>query len=226
MNFLQLAQRLRQEAGISGTGPTTTIAQTGEMKRVCDWINAAWIDIQTTNRDWDWMRVSTTFPTVAGKTTYAPVADLALSDFGMWSRDSFRVYDTAAGMTSETYIAFQPYEVWRDTYLYGANRTTTSRPSIVTITPAKELAFGPITAAGYTIVGDYFKSPSELAADADLPAMPTHYHMAIIYRALMFYGAYENATEVYQHGQVEFTKLMYRMNLDRLPEIQFAGPLA
>jgi len=34
MNFLQLAQRVRQEAGISGDGPVSVVNQTGEMKRV------------------------------------------------------------------------------------------------------------------------------------------------------------------------------------------------
>jgi hypothetical protein len=49
--------------------------------------------------------------------------------------------------------------------------------------------------------------------------------MAIVYRAMMFYGGYEAASEVYQRGEQEFVKLMRRMTADRLPEVSFAGTL-
>ena len=71
MDFLSLCQRMRQECGISGSGPTTVVGQSGNLQRIVDWVNTAWIDIQTTNQDWGWMRASASFTTVSGQATYA-----------------------------------------------------------------------------------------------------------------------------------------------------------
>lgn len=227
MTFLQLCRRLRSECGVSGTGPSTVVSQTGDYGRLVDWINAAWLDIQAAHTDWDWMRTSLTpFATVAGQATYSPTTDLSLTDFGEWCRDSFRVYDTTAGISSETPLLYIPYRIWRDSYLIGALRSTTSRPDVMTITPDKSLAFGPVTAAGYSIVGDYFKLPTEMELDADTPDLPTQYQLAIVYRAMMHYGAYYGAAEVYQRGEGEFNKMMMRIGRDRLPDVLMGGALA
>lgn len=225
MNFLAGVQRLASECGAGA--PITVAGQTGNNLRLVNWFNTAWMDIQSAHDDWGWMRTSLTpFPTVAGKQTYAPAADLSLTDFGAWAQDSFRVYETSAGINSETFLWYIPYEEWRDTYLKGALRTTTSRPIHVTVAPDKSLGFGPITAAGYSIVGDYFKLPSELSGDSATPSLPVQYHMAIVYRAMMHYGQYYAAAEVYQRGETEFNKLMTRMRNDRLPDIRMGGALA
>lgn len=226
MNFLQLVQRLASESGAGS--PSTVVGQTGNNLRLVNWTNAAWMDIQSAHQDWNWLRTSLTpFATVAGQTTYSPTAaPMSLTDFGMWDRDSFRVYETAAGIGSETFLTYRPYDIWRNTYLIGALRSTTSRPDTVTVTPDNSLGFGPITAAGYSIVGDYFKLPSEMAADATTPILPVQYHMAIVYRAMMFYGAFYSATEVFQRGEAEFNKMMLRMTADRMPDILMGGALA
>jgi len=64
-----------------------------------------------------------------------------------------------------------------------------------------------------------------MTADADIPALPAQFQMAIIYRAMMSYGAYEAAPEVYQRGELEFGKLMRRMTADRIPETIWGGAL-
>jgi len=226
MNFLQLVARLSTECGVAGNGPSTVVGQTGLNLRLVNWINAAWLDIQSAHRDWDWLRTSLTpFATVAGQQTYS-TADLALTNMGMWDRDSFRVYDTAAGLSSETTLTYVPYDAWRNSFLIGSLRTTTSRPDAVTVTPNNSLGFGPITAAGYSIVGDYFLLPSEMTLDADIPILPTQYHLAIVYRAMMHYGAQYSAIEVYQRGENEFNKMMLRMSADRMPDIMIGGALA
>ena len=50
--------------------------------------------------------------------------------------------------------------------------------------------------------------------------------MAIVYRAMMMYGAFESANEVYDRGETEFGKIMRRMADQRLPEVTFGGALA
>ena len=230
MNYLELCQRMRQECGISGTGPSTVVNQTGNLKRIVDWVNTAWIDIQTSHQDWDWMRTSASFPTVASQATYAlgtgtGTVGVSVATFGKWDRDTFRNYDTSVGTDSEVFMGFVHYDTWRDVYFYGAQRTTTTRPVDMSITPAKAIALGPPPLAGYTITGDYFTAPLDMTADADIPALPAQFQMAIIYRAMMSYGAYEAAPEVYQRGELEFGKLMRRMTVDRIPETIWGGAL-
>ena len=111
MTFLELCQRMRQECGISGTGPSTVVSQTGNLKRIVDWVNTAWIDIQTTHQDWDWMRASASFPTVASQAMYelgtgTGTVGVSVATFGRWDRDTFRNYVTSVGTNSEVFMDF------------------------------------------------------------------------------------------------------------------------
>lgn len=233
MDYLGLVQRTWLESGASGTspGPSTVVSQTGEYARLVTWVNAAWQDIQTAHQDWDFLRASASFTTVANTSIYtlgAPAAGtvgVTAATFGMWARDTGRCYLTATGTSDEQDLAYIPYDAWRDSYLIGALRSTNVRPSVVSISPAHGLALPP-TLAGYTVTMDYFTAPVDLAVDADIPALPAQFHMVIVWKALMMYGAYEAAPEVYQRGDIEFKKLMTRLTTDRISELTWGPALA
>jgi hypothetical protein len=224
-NFLALTQKFCRYVGIPGTGPTTVTAQTGELARMVNYVIDAWTDIQSMHQDWEWMRTSTTFTSVDGQGTYT-LADLAITDHGRWIPDSFRCYNTAAGQASEIFLGHEDYNTWRDTWQYGATRTTTGQPIVFAITPVKAIGLGPVPSAGYTITGDYYTAPVVLASDSDTPAAPSQFHNVIIYRAMMSYGSYESAPEVYQRGELEYKRIMRLMEQDRLPEVTICGSLA
>ena len=176
------------------------------------------------------MRSSASFTTVAAQSSYplgtgTGTVGVSVATFGMWDRDTFRNYVTSVGTNSEVFMDFIHYDTWRDSYMYGAMRNTTTRPLQMSISPAKAIVLGPPPTAGYTITGDYFTAPLEMTLDADTPSLPAQYHMAIVYRAMMSYGGYESAPEVYQRGETEFSKLMRRMTADRLPETTWGGAL-
>ncbi len=309
MNFLQLCNRLRQNAGVSGSDLTSVTGQSGESLRVINWINESWMDLQAQRQDWLWLRKSIAFPTVANQYAYTP-AQAGIADFGAWDRETFRNYQnpivsisiaspavvayaahllsagdtvtfattgalptgltaglpyyvltpgadsfnlsatlggtaivtsgtqsgvhtmtssntsTFAGMRSEIFMGYSDYDVWRNTYLYGALRTVKTRPNEISITPLKALALGPVPDAGYTVVGDYYSVPSELVLATDIPALPVKYHLAIVYKAMVAYGMYESAAEVVQRGQMELDKWMRRITDDQMPEVTAGGALA
>lgn len=232
MTFLSLTQDLWRESGASGTspGPSTVSSQTGEYARLVAWVAAAWTDIQNAHTDWGFLRSSTSFATVAGTSTYtlgtgAGTVGILAANFGAWERDTARCYLTATGTADEQFLEYVPYDYYRDAYLMGSQRSTNVRPNVFSISPAKAICTPP-TVADLTITIDYFTAPVTLTADADIPTLPAQFQMAIVYRALMFYGAYESASEVYDRGELEFGKLMRRMTQDRLPEMTFAGALA
>lgn len=226
MTFLQLTQRLARECGVAGTGPSTTINQTGEAGRLVGYINSAWMDIQEQHPDWNWLRTSVTFPTVTGQAVYTPTDCGIASTLGSWKKDSFRIFVTADGYLTETFIGEMLYDNWRNIYQFGALRTTTTRPVFVAVAPDRSLCFGPSPDnLGYTVVGDYYRAPSEMALDADVPALPERFQMAIVYRAMMLYGSFESAPEVYQHGMTEFNRIMRRLELDQQPQMLVGDPL-
>lgn len=231
MNYLQLTARLKRKCRVTGSAPTVVIgAQTEEVARLGDWINEAWMDIQLSRPDWKWMRRSMSFPSVAGQATYTLAqiqsTGIGFTDFGNWDLDSFRNYTTAVGLNDEWMMGWIPYGLWRDSYQLGAIRQTRTRPNQFTVTPDLGIGLGCPPALGYTITGDYYKVATELLADTDIPALPSQFQMAIIYRAMMFYGMSEAAPEVYDEGEKEFKRMMDRIEQQQLPAMEYAGALA
>ncbi len=225
MNFLQLVQRLRQEASVSGTNPTTTVGQTGETQRLVSWISTAWMDIQNEKFDWFFMRQPISFNTVVSQQSYT-ATQAGVSSFKNYKLDSFRQYRVSMGYSSEQRLNFLPYDTFRDMYQYGAMRTTSQMPVVFTVDFAKNFLLGPIPDDIYTVNGEGYALPTEFSNDTDRPTMPAEYHMAIVWRALMYYGQYEGAPEAYSHGQVEYARLLDRLTTDQMPALTFGPPMA
>lgn len=226
--FLEIVQSLRQNAGIAGTGPSTVVGQTGEMKRLVDWTAAAWFEIQATHPDWRYKRYSVSFATVAAQATYTPAqAGITAATFSRWVRDSFRVYNTSSGFGSEIELNFVPYDYWRDVYQFGAMRTSYQQPIQLTVTPNNSIGLGPVPLAGYTINGDYYTAPIRMSLDADEPELPAaHDTRIIVYKALMYYAAFESAPEVFQFAQMQYNILYSLLAKDQLPDCTLSGAMA
>lgn len=226
MNYLDLVNRLRQESGTTSSKLMTLTGVVGEALRSADWVSQAWEEIQTAQPDWDWMRGSVSFQTIAQTPVYTP-AECGLLDFASWKKDSFRTYVTSSGMASEIWLDPIDYEAWRNRYQFSSFRTTYSRPLSITVTPAKSLGLGPIPdATGYTVVGEYFRLPQVLSADTDVPTMPERYHMAIVYLAMRYYALFEAAPEVLQRAEDGYRRMMTRLRMDQQPGFTFGGALA
>jgi len=228
MTFLQLSQRLRQEAGLTGSGPTSTVSQTGISKQVVDWINTAYIDVLSQHSNWLFMQDTFSFQTVASKREYS-VAETGVTDLEKWKADdygTFRAYLTSSGANTEQYMYSLLWEDYRQMYLYGATRTSEGYPTYITVQPDNGLNLYLVPDNIYTITGEYFKTPTELSGDTDVPIIPAQFQMIIVWRALMFYAGFDAANEKYAMGKNEYTKILMRLEIDRLPQMTFGGPLA
>lgn len=225
--FLQLVNLARQECGVSGSDLITLQGTlTKEAQRFKNWIDQTWMEVQSAHTDWQWMRKSASWATVAGQGVYVVGTDILITGLGEWDRDTFRNYVTATGNRSEVFMDYMGYEIWRDTFQYGANRYTQSRPIVATVTPTKDIGLGPITAAGYTVTGDYYAIPAHLSADADIPTVPQQYDMVIVYGAMVKYGLFEVASEVVARGQAGYLSYMRSLVNTRLKGMGFGGPIA
>lgn len=133
--------------------------------------------------------------------------------------------DMFIGFLSEVNMEYLEYDLWRDAYQFGALREVQTRPLVITITPNKAIGLGPFPVTGYTIVGDYYSKPIILANDADVPALPDKFHLAIVYAAMKAYGQYEAAPDVLARAG-EYDTWIRRIHADQAIEIGTGGPLA
>ena len=198
--------------------------------RLLSYINEAWMSIQRLHTDWHFMRASCSATTTEGTYEYDAAADFALTDFGHWaldyeSGDTFRCYLTDTGTADEQLMGVLDYDDWRNQHLLGSLRSSYQRPSVVARAPAGTLMVGPIPAAGYTIAGDYYKMPTEMTLAGDQPSLPPQFDMAIVYRAMMFFGVSEAAPEIYGEGRSEWRIMRAQLEDTELRRITMPGAL-
>jgi hypothetical protein len=152
-NFIQLCQLLRQEAGIAGTGPSTTEGQSGELGRLVQWIIEAYEDIQLKNLEWRFLRKNFVLPLLAGQNTYPRASSgLVLSGGAVrnFRRNSLRIYTDTVSFTDELWLPNRDWDLFRDNRLRGASSTQTGRPIEFTLDPSKDIYVWPIP--NYNIV--------------------------------------------------------------------------
>lgn len=227
MTYLELCVRAREEAGITGSGPTSVTGQTGQLLRLVNWVQQAWVEIQLMRPNWNFMHAEFSFDTVAETRDYL-AADYSIADMKLWDENSFIAHEAAIGESSQFPLIYLPYGKWRDTYRVGMNVRTSDKPVYITVLPTNEVRFEPKPDKIYTVEGDYKRSSQTLTADDDeLTSFPDDFHMIIVWQALKYYGFYESAPEVLEEAEVNFDNLLYRLELEQLPEMsESREPLA
>jgi hypothetical protein len=213
MTKLELCQEAQREA-IGGTVMTTTIGVTDPVQSMLiRWIDKAYSRIQSKRQRFRFLREDFSFETIVGTAEYAPTA-VSLDELKDWKKDSLRVYlDTVA---DEQWLDCYPWGQFRDDRLMASNSTVTGRPIDFAIRPNRTIYLWPIPDDEYTIVGEYWKRPQVMSANDSEPLFPAEYHMAIVYRALMFYAADAEAMIQYREFREEFKSLMFGLENNQL----------
>ena len=210
------------EIGWPGTGPVSVIGQTGQMGQVVDWMAAAYNDVQTSHETWRFLRTDFDFDTIATQNTYTAAA-ISITDLATWVKESFQIY---SAVTDEQYLWFEPWETFRPVYRFGSNRTHSLRPSVISIKPNNSLILWAIPDDTYTVTGEYYKSSASMATDVAVPNFPDRFHMVLVWKALMYYGAFAAAEGKYAQGQNEYGRLIRDLEIDQLEEPLYGEPLA
>ena len=220
--FLQLCQRVRQECGVAGDGPSTVLNQVGVLKKIVDRTARAWVDIQSSRPYWKFMRNQTTFLTVVGQRTYNVVTDLGISTLDKFDRQNTYLYLTST--EDEKMLEWVPYDKFRTQY-----RTYPSeRPTVITEGPGRNLQFNTTPDEIYTVTYDYWMTPELLAANTDVPSIPEHFQDVIVWRAVMMFAGNEGATDLFAYAKQMYTPMLMQLVLDQgdLPPKTSAYPLA
>lgn len=207
MNWLQLAQAVKREAALSGGGPVAYSTASGDDARIFQWVNWAARDITLSREDWRWRRGAATLASTTAKAN--AYSAFGLTDFASWKPDS-RFYHPSAyrvsdGIASEKPLMWLAYEDYRRQFLTGA--PATGAVQYWSISPAEEFLIGPEPDGAHFVRADYVKDYTDLSADASTPTIPTRFHMLIVWKALMEYGGFDAATEVFQRAQLNYLQM-------------------
>ena len=197
MNFLQLCQRLRQETGISDSGPGTVTGQTGDMKRIIDWTNDAWLRLQTLRPDW----------------------------FFMWTSDIWlpltQECDKPSTVGEFLIIKYGDIELQRKHYRDLKQSTELSAYAIL---PNGRVRFD-FDPNGLELHYEGFKRPVRFSEGIEAPSMPEPYHMIIVWSALMEYAMFDEAPELMQKARLNFEQMLAELSRNQLSTVEAPSAL-
>lgn len=209
MNRLQLCQRLRSEAGLGGSGPSATTAQTGEMLQVVEWVDEAWNRIQS-SRNWDWLWEATTVVVTSG--TGATTGSIPASRY---IKDA--TFD--ANGSPLTYMEWADFRT-----AYPSALIVAGNPRVWTIRPDKAFAVNAKPSTNTTYSVERYKNPTAMSTDGGSPTgLPTEHHMLIVWRALMLYAGYDEAGDQYRRAETEYKKVLSNMGVTDRAEIRWGS---
>jgi hypothetical protein len=225
MTFLELAQRVRQECGVAGTGPASVVGQSNEARRIVDWTAQAWMEIQGLHDMWNFMQGEFSCNIAISQDEITLANAGVAADHRRWKTDTFRIYRTADGVADDSWLVEWGYDTLRDTYRFG--QQTPGRPVVFSIRPRdRAILLGPAADVAYTVYGEYQKRPVLMTADADVPSIREHHHVAIVYKAMEYYALYESASEVLERARRGYSVSLTAMEREELPDISICGPFA
>jgi hypothetical protein len=232
--FLALCSLMATRSGIIGAAPSAVTGQTGRQAKCVDWVMHAWELIQEL-QDWDFLKAEIAAVSLTiGTASYTAATLGVASRFGRFRHDRdegggyrpWTIYDNSIGVTDETALLEIPYTTWRQMYDRGSQ--TNQRPVHYAIAPDQTIRLGPIPDKAYKVRGEYVKAPQTLAADGDVPDMPSKFHSIIVWRAIMLAAEHDESPPGLAAAVTKFNQMLSDMSNDLLPEIDaFAGgPLA
>lgn len=218
MNLLQLTQRLKRlSLRSTGTGvsPATLSNADAEDLSLADYVNDEWMDLQRENYLWRWMRRELdAIPLAAGTSILAGPDALILAgstaaNFGRWKRrhgsysPSFWI---TGGNGHETPLEFAPWDDFRARYVVGPQRP--GGPVHWSIDSSERLRIGPAPAVDITLRADYYRAPTSMTAEADVPTdLPVDFHLMLAWGALRRVAIDDAAPELQMKGQANWDSI-------------------
>lgn len=222
--FLELCADLARESGAIGTAPSAVTGQTGRQLKAVEWIAHAWEQIQADNPDWLFLRTEFEGALAIGTKRYTGAA-LGLTNWARWVGDypgheAVSIY-ASGDQANEAALRMIGYERWRRYYNFGTHDN--GKPIEYAISPSGELLLGPTPDAAYVIRGEYSRTPQVLAANGDVPIMPSQFHPAIVWRANMLLCEHDEAWPARTAAEAKYKAILRNMQRDLLPEMTAGG---
>jgi hypothetical protein len=215
MTYLELVRRLAVEVGASDIIQTLQTAE-GEIRRLKQWIDEAWLELQLISDTWRW-RLAEFDVLVPAESAVVPLT--AYTDFYRPHKGS-----VVGGVSTFSPLGYVEFDRW-----FELTRVTQSAPGIpryYTYTTNGTLELWPIPAIEYRVRGLYVRKPQVLANDFDVPLLPEEFHPILVYKAMMLYAEYESAPEIHQAGMMGYNRLRALLANIEEPSELIMEPLA
>lgn len=219
MNMLQLTQAAQREMGVSGNGPSTAVNATGFAAKVVAWVQQAAMEIQGKHPTWRFLWRQSDFALTSGKQSYT-YADFGLPAIKVWRGDGCSLYRPSEGPNARYWPAFMS---WQDYQFLTRQYSAQGMPQYVAERPDLSLSFFPVPDGDYVFSAEYYLKPIPLLLNNDVPPMPEEFHMAIAWRAVMFYAGSDSDPGLLVHASAQYSTLMSAMEMDQLDPMQMAG---
>lgn len=144
-----------------------------------------------TERDWPWLCVSTTFPTVAGTAAYTPTSG--------WMKTRLLTID-----------GYDPLEERSLAEIRGIPSSERGRPTLWAVS-GDQLILRDVPDGVYTVIHDYVKVEPALSGDADTPVMPSSFHYAIVAKAVELAHLRQSRADRAREAAEEYAGWVVRM---------------
>lgn len=206
MNFLQLCQQVREEAGIGGGGPASVKNQTGMLKRIVGWVQQEYLKLQQLN-NWAflWRRITPTLQ--AGKATYTAV-ELGVPELGQIL--ARKLYLASTGER----IAYMPMD--RMDVLTPAS----GKPRFFTRQPDGAVTFYPTPDQAYALKGEHLRAPHALADNTDEPVIPEeHLQWVVVWAALKRYALHSEDPAAMGNAKDGYAEVWAQLCDKHLPDM-------
>lgn len=213
MTFLELCQRVRQESGISGSGPESVLNQRSILQKVVEWVRQADLDIQRLHGDWFFLWRMGNANLTAGITQYTSASlnlPGTLQDLLMLDINGYPLR----------------YYSWKE--FKAARRQLNEQqglPTEYTIRPDNVIVINPAPSSDIVATAEYSIAVEPLTNDNDESVIPTRFHDIIVHKALMYYASHEEDASLYQVHESRYEQVLSELSADQLPKISMNGSL-
>lgn len=210
MTFLEICKKVDVLLGTQGVF-TSVSTTNGFQLLIVEAVRNAWLNIQTSRKDWYFYRTSVSFSTVALQSDYtlAEVFGAGVANpVSEWIIDRF----VRSDKTTLTYI---PYDNW-----ILEDHTTARDPIYFTAHPNLEtagfLSFDKPDAV-YTYDLHYYRKPQSLTLDTDVPICPTEHHDAIVFQAMADLASHLGNSDIYSMAALRANELYGALLRSQIP---------
>ena len=182
-NFLELCQKVHERSGMAaGSRPTGVTGQSQYAAKIVNWTNEAWYDLQGLHETWRFMRTEITKTLTINTSLFdITAAPFSLTDFGRWDLDSFVV--NTVGETDKSRVYWKEYDEFKS--LYELTTFTAGCPTGWAQPTTNQIQFNALMLKAYEFHARYWRMPSNMAVDADIPTgLPKRFYMMIVWDAL------------------------------------------
>lgn len=209
--YLQLCADLASQIGYSS--PASVVSQSGESLRIVNRIAQADLEIQNKYHDWRFLSSESNTPYSQALTIGQATKYTKPTDHGVWDMETF-ILDFAL----DDYQRLMPLDFDDFWVNYRPGTQTNDTPTRVILDANDDIIVWPPASSTRTMTARYSILPVVMAENTDVSPIPVQFHRMIVLKAKIFYGADDDAPEVYADANYEYAMMMSQLEAFSLPD--------